>query len=126
MPRFVLTLESGHKRFNLHTGLQYEVDLERSTQKNVMTGYQRKLLRRDPLTEAAKEANNAGASGATSSSNAASFSPMKEDAISGSTSATREEPTADAIVAKRGSDVSRTAPAPKVGNGSSSSCCTAM
>lgn len=47
-PKFLLTLESGHKRFNLHTGLQYEIDLERLIQKNVMTGFERKLLRRDP------------------------------------------------------------------------------
>ena len=45
--QFVVTVESDRKHVHLHTGLQYEIDLAQSTQKNVMTGYQRRLLRRD-------------------------------------------------------------------------------
>ena len=49
--QFVVTVESDRKHVHLHTGLQYEIDLAQSTQKNVMTGYQRRLLRRDMQEE---------------------------------------------------------------------------
>ncbi len=51
--RFVTTIESERKHFHHHTGLQYEIDLVRCTQRNVMTGYLRRLLRRDLAQEAA-------------------------------------------------------------------------
>ena len=44
--RFVITIEHDRKIFHQHTGLQYEIDLERNVQKNVMTGYERRLKRR--------------------------------------------------------------------------------
>ena len=46
-PQFVVTIESDRKHFHQHTGLQYEIDLVQDTQKNVMTGSVRRLLRRD-------------------------------------------------------------------------------
>ena len=43
--RVVVSIESERKVFHQHTGLQYEVDLERMTQRNVMTGFERRLER---------------------------------------------------------------------------------
>ena len=43
----VLTIESERKIYHQHTGFQYEVDLVRMKQRNVMTGFERRLLRRD-------------------------------------------------------------------------------
>ena len=50
-PQFVVTIESDRKHFHQHTGLQYEIDLVQDTQKNVMTGYVRRLFRRDLANE---------------------------------------------------------------------------
>jgi len=41
----LVTIESERKIFHQHTGLQYEVDLVRMRQRNVMTGFERRLLR---------------------------------------------------------------------------------
>ena len=41
----VVSIESARKIFHQHTGLQYEVDLVRMRQRNVMTGFERRLLR---------------------------------------------------------------------------------
>jgi hypothetical protein len=46
-PQFVVTIESDRKHFHQHTGLQYEIDFVHCSQKNVVTGYVRRLLRRD-------------------------------------------------------------------------------
>ena len=43
---FVIRIEGGRKIFHEHTGLQYEINLTAMTQKNVMTGYERRLQRR--------------------------------------------------------------------------------
>ena len=45
--QFVITVESSRKIFHLYTGFQYEIDFERQIQKNVMTGYERRLQRKD-------------------------------------------------------------------------------
>jgi len=45
--QFIITIEGSRKIFHQHTGLQYEIDLERKIQKNVMTGYERCLQRTD-------------------------------------------------------------------------------
>jgi len=40
-------INNGHKLFHEHTGYVYEIDLVAMTQTNVMTGFERRLLRRD-------------------------------------------------------------------------------
>lgn len=44
-------INNGHKLFHEHTGYVYEIDLVAMTQTNVMTGFERRLLRRDRLQE---------------------------------------------------------------------------
>ena len=51
---FIITIENGRKLFHEHTGMQYEIDLEKRTQKNVMTGFQRRLRRLDRSEDMAK------------------------------------------------------------------------
>ena len=48
---FVIRIEGGRKIFHEHTGLQYEINLTAMTQKNVMTGYERRLQRRSMAHE---------------------------------------------------------------------------
>ena len=43
----IVTIEADRKIFHSHTGLQYEVDFDRYIQRNVMTGYERHLRRKD-------------------------------------------------------------------------------
>ena len=45
--QFIITIEGDRKIFHQHTGLQYEIDFERQMQKNVMTGYERRIRRTD-------------------------------------------------------------------------------
>ena len=61
--QFVITVESSRKIFHLHTGFQYEIDLERQIQKNVITGYERRLQRTD--LQANSGAGGGGASSGT-------------------------------------------------------------
>ena len=44
--KVIVTIEKDRKRYNRHTGLQYEVDLSRKKERNIMTGFERRLHRR--------------------------------------------------------------------------------
>ena len=44
--KVIVTIEKDQKKFNTHSGFQYEVDLARMKERNVMTGYERRLRRR--------------------------------------------------------------------------------
>jgi GTPase SAR1 family protein len=46
-PQFVVTIGSDGRHLHQRTGQQYEIDFVNYTQKNVITGYVRRLLRRD-------------------------------------------------------------------------------
>ena len=69
--QFIITIENSRKLFHEHTGMKYEIDLERLTQRNVMTEYKRHLRRRDRTGDKVKEVNpvdvgwSAGESGST-------------------------------------------------------------
>ena len=41
------TIENGRKLFHEDTGMEYEIDLDGLTQRNVMTNFTRRLRRRD-------------------------------------------------------------------------------
>ena len=51
----IVTIEADRKIFHSHTGLQYEVDFDRYIQRNVMTGYERRLRRKDPVERLRRE-----------------------------------------------------------------------
>ena len=49
----IVSIEADRKPFHSRTGLQYEIDFDRYIQRNVMTGHERRIRRKDLMEERA-------------------------------------------------------------------------